>query len=403
MRKIFTLIAMALMTMGASAQTLTFAEALDAGNANTLTLGDENFNVVLNGGSKAKVVEKSLTFAVDETSAPEQFTLQWAPGGGIAKTDATKERCVAITVSKAGKLTVYPRSAGNDDRAFTIQQNGNTILEGTAYNAQQVTIDEKSYYKAYTVDIAAGTAYLLATDAVNLSAFKFEAGEGGGEEQGGGEQGGEETGNTASVASYDAGTKVGTWSIVGTKADAGSLEYSAKYDTNKTAVTCITFPNSATSEGAWQYAVKIEGEFKAGDVITIQPFTSMSNSDFTGGSKYANILLYCEKDEAPKQIADLTGSAAGALTVTDGHEEAGAPKEFNYTLEEDYTNLFFARGGNTRINLMKVVIERKGATGIQKIVELKANNGVMYNLAGQKVGSDYKGIVILNGKKVIVK
>ena len=191
-----------------------------------------------------------------------------------------------------------------------------------------------------------------------------------------------------------------TWSIVGTKADQALLEYTAKYNSNTTAVTTITFPNSATSEGAWQYAAKVEGEFKKGDVITIQPFTAMSNSDFTGGTKYANILLYSEE---VKQIADLTGSAAGALTVTDGHEEAGDPKTFTYTLEADYTNLYFARGGNTRINLMMVKIERKSATGIQKVFEMKADNGVIYNLAGQKVGADYKGIVIMNGKKVVLK
>lgn len=203
------------------------------------------------------------------------------------------------------------------------------------------------------------------------------------------------------VASYDAGTKVGTWSIVGTKADQTLLEYTAKYNSNSTAVTTITFPNSATSEGAWQYAAKVEGEFKKGDVITIQPFTSMSNADFTGGAKYANILLYSEE---VKQIADLTGSAAGALTVTDGHEEAGDPKTFTYTLEADYTNLYFARGGNTRINLMKVDISRpKAPTAIETVKVTKANDNAIYNLAGQKVGANYKGIAIINGRKVVLK
>ena len=31
------------------------------------------------------------------------------------------------------------------------------------------------------------------------------------------------------------------------------------------------------------------------------------------------------------------------------------------------------------------------------------NNGAIYNLAGQKVGKDYKGIVIQNGRKFIQK
>ena len=38
-----------------------------------------------------------------------------------------------------------------------------------------------------------------------------------------------------------------------------------------------------------------------------------------------------------------------------------------------------------------------------KAVSTKVENGVRYNLAGQKVGADYKGIVIVNGKKYLNK
>lgn len=44
------------------------------------------------------------------------------------------------------------------------------------------------------------------------------------------------------------------------------------------------------------------------------------------------------------------------------------------------------------------------ATGINGVhVANKYNDGKMYNLAGQRVGNDYKGIVIVNGKKYIKK
>ena len=43
-------------------------------------------------------------------------------------------------------------------------------------------------------------------------------------------------------------------------------------------------------------------------------------------------------------------------------------------------------------------------TGISKVENLKvAQDGKCFNLAGQQVGKNYKGIVIKNGKKVIVK
>ena len=48
---------------------------------------------------------------------------------------------------------------------------------------------------------------------------------------------------------------------------------------------------------------------------------------------------------------------------------------------------------------------RGGTTGIQQtIAPVKViNNGAIYNLAGQKVNENYKGIVIKNGKKYIQK
>lgn len=43
------------------------------------------------------------------------------------------------------------------------------------------------------------------------------------------------------------------------------------------------------------------------------------------------------------------------------------------------------------------------ATGINAVSAQKANDAVRYNLAGQRVGKDYKGLVIMNGKKFINK
>ena len=44
-----------------------------------------------------------------------------------------------------------------------------------------------------------------------------------------------------------------------------------------------------------------------------------------------------------------------------------------------------------------------GATAIESVGAAKVADDAIYNLAGQKVGADYKGIVIKNGKKYIVK
>ena len=54
--------------------------------------------------------------------------------------------------------------------------------------------------------------------------------------------------------------------------------------------------------------------------------------------------------------------------------------------------IFFSIGGNG---------ETTGINGIEN--EAKKNDGIMFNLAGQKVQKSYKGMVIMNGKKFINK
>jgi hypothetical protein len=48
-------------------------------------------------------------------------------------------------------------------------------------------------------------------------------------------------------------------------------------------------------------------------------------------------------------------------------------------------------------------VEINVISGIANITAAKAENGVRYNLAGQKVNAGYKGVVIMNGKKFMQK
>lgn len=55
------------------------------------------------------------------------------------------------------------------------------------------------------------------------------------------------------------------------------------------------------------------------------------------------------------------------------------------------------------VKIYKVELYEVEGTGINNVNAAKAENAVRYNLAGQKVSNDYKGVVIENGKKVVVK
>ena len=47
------------------------------------------------------------------------------------------------------------------------------------------------------------------------------------------------------------------------------------------------------------------------------------------------------------------------------------------------------------------ILSVESTTGINTISADKAKNGARYNLAGQKVNAGYKGVVIMNGQKVM--
>lgn len=158
----------------------------------------------------------------------------------------------------------------------------------------------------------------------------------------------------------------------------------------------IKFANSYTSEGAVndnKVELTVDGGFKKGDVITIAG--AFNNSDNT---KKAAVDLFT-----------MDGTKANVLFTTDqfinGKDKEANPVEQSYTLAADADKLYIGRNGNTTtfVTLLKVV--RTSSTGIQqtiapaKVIE----NNVIYNLAGQRVNENYKGIVIKNGKKYFQK
>ena len=61
-----------------------------------------------------------------------------------------------------------------------------------------------------------------------------------------------------------------------------------------------------------------------------------------------------------------------------------------------------AWGGEFPTSVSAAYVWKAGGTGI-KTVNVKAENGAYYNLAGQEVANPTKGLFIHNGKKVILK
>ena len=53
--------------------------------------------------------------------------------------------------------------------------------------------------------------------------------------------------------------------------------------------------------------------------------------------------------------------------------------------------------------ITKIEIVRGGTAHVQGVKTVTVSNDAIYNLRGQKVGADYKGIVIRGGKKFFQK
>ena len=77
---------------------------------------------------------------------------------------------------------------------------------------------------------------------------------------------------------------------------------------------------------------------------------------------------------------------------------------FAYTLEG--CHLLFQNGdflGTTIVKSIKIIDLDGNGTGIEAVKANQLANGAIFNLAGQKVNANYKGVVIQNGKKFIQK
>ena len=152
--------------------------------------------------------------------------------------------------------------------------------------------------------------------------------------------------------------------------------------------------NGYTSDGAYNgnsINLTIEGGFKAGDVITVAG--GIKNSDTSKRGTVAIFTLDGTTATVVKQFDDFPNfNGAGAVFVNQ-----------QYTLEADTDKLYLGRNGNTATNVTLIKVTRGTDTGIQELPVKVISNGIIYNLAGQKVNENYKGIVIKDGKKFIQK
>ena len=137
------------------------------------------------------------------------------------------------------------------------------------------------------------------------------------------------------------------------------------------------------------------------------------------------VVLYCETpgtysiSVTTKDASDVTGNQMVGVLVRTQVEWNPEANVYNYILQQGEFRKATTPGGYLKPNraylstsydvtipgakALSVVFAEDETDGIRSIENSRIENSDYYNLAGQKVGADYKGIVIVNGKKYMRK
>lgn len=139
---------------------------------------------------------------------------------------------------------------------------------------------------------------------------------------------------------------------------------------------------------------------KNGAPIIIETTQAGILSIFLGGDVATNKSVNMVEGENGLTATVLSSGA----TIENGAKPATAINAWDaliYTLQANKTYKFFVGGTKWRLAAIRYIPGED--TGIRGIATCQQANGNVYNLQGQEVNENYKGVAIKNGKKVVMK
>ncbi len=163
---------------------------------------------------------------------------------------------------------------------------------------------------------------------------------------------------------------------------------------NSTITDCLFTGSMKTTSG--YYNGCFFGYSDSG-TVTVSNCLSTGTFDYYGGSTYVEshggIFSNCFVKQFPSAIP-------AAMQCTD---EQLADGTIATALQAGRTEEVWVQDETTGAPMLKIFLQDDTPSGIEEINAAKPNSGQRYNLMGQPVGKDYKGIVIEDGKKLIVR
>lgn len=401
MKKIFTLIAMALMAVGANAQTVIYSWESPDGTA-------------VESGGKAEYVNGDGDSRVNyKNTANEKDYYTICLNGKKANIgDATAS-------NNAGKIviTLEQELAADDVIAITAYLNKNESKETNAYILFKDGVDVESPTFADAENIGEGMNGAIGTKSVaipagavgcktitmtrgskagtNLFITKLQIIRGG--EVSGGETGGEQSGSEYA----------NSWNFSETGWTAGDI-------TTNTTINGLTL-TSTGSDSKWT----IDGSNKSVEGVSYsQRLKSGGTGGFSEAGEEKRTMKFDVTGDCTIYIDCCSASSSEERSIniytkayTKESTEADIAKTIPAVAGNPVRQTYSYTGSATTITIQPAggsnfygIFVKSGATGITKTV-FNANdvNAPAYNLVGQKVDKSYKGVVIQNGKKMIQK
>lgn len=171
---------------------------------------------------------------------------------------------------------------------------------------------------------------------------------------------------------------------------------------------CVVISAGANAENEWDaqlfISVPAEMAFKEGDVIGLKMTVMAEKAQENAGiqlHKAPGDYLYWA-GPAPVNFTTEWAQYDGTCTI-DASGVGAYTLAFNLSMKGGEANKLYFDNIVLTVNGEPVVSNNFETTGIVDAVAKPVVNNVIYNLAGQKVDKNYKGIVIMNGKKYIQK
>ncbi len=358
MKKFFTLVAMALMAVGANAQTLVAEIDWTTQDAYTGWCSGEN-------GSSAAIGAEGL-----EISVPAEGSVYWEPQTIILQPfdleeDASYKVVITAKVPTSGELQL---NMGSWDDGVSQQQ----VLNVEASNDFQEIVLDCPDWEANTTNnhVLWQSGKLVGTSIIK---------------------------------------KVEVWNMSGDTPPAGDTVISEIDWTTQDAYTgwCSGENGSSAAIGAEGLEITVPAEgsvYWEPQTIILQPFDLEEDASYkvvitakvpTSGELQLNMGSW-DDGVSQQQVLNVEGSDDFQEIVLECPDwEANTTN--NHVLWQS------GKLVGTSIIKKVQVIQIGGATGIKAVKNESILNNTRFNLAGQKVNDNYKGVIIQNGKKFIQK